>query len=265
MSPPARRRPLGDRQHRVVRRVRVLVRDEELAEPVDVEGHLGDHRTVDPGEVGGDERRLAAVAAEQLDDRDPLVGAGRRAQVVDELDAARDRRRKPDAVVRPVDVVVHRLRDRDHGHALVVHPQRVRQRVVAADRDQHVDPERLDDPERVVGEVERAVAARCERRDAAGTSSARTRLGFVRDVCRNVPPVRSIVRTVAGVSVWNHRAADAGSSRSCCRSPAQPRRRPTTSCPSCATRLTTALMHGLSPGTSPPPVRIPIRMTRSYQ
>ena len=41
------RRALGDRHHRVVRRVRVLVRDQELAELVDVERDLGDHRAVD--------------------------------------------------------------------------------------------------------------------------------------------------------------------------------------------------------------------------
>ena len=72
--------------------------------------------------------------------------------------------------------------------------------------------------------------------------------------------MRSIVRTTDGVSSWNHSDADAGSSGSCWSSAAQPRRSPTTSCPSCATRLTTALMHGLSPGTSPPPVRIPMRI-----
>ena len=111
-----------------------------------------------PGEVGRDQRGLAAVAPEQLDHGDPLVGAGARAEVVDELHAARDRGREADAVIGAVDVVVHRLRDRDHGHALVVHPQPVRERVVAADRDQHVDPDRLDHAQGVVGEVERPFA-----------------------------------------------------------------------------------------------------------
>ena len=81
------------------------------------------------------ERRLAAVAAEQLDHGDALVRAGRGAQGVDELDAPGDRGREPDAVVGAVDVVVHRLRDGDHRDALVVQAQPVRQRVVAADRD----------------------------------------------------------------------------------------------------------------------------------
>ena len=79
---------------------------------------------------------------------------------MDELDAAGDRGREPDAVVGAVDVVVHRLRDGDDRDAFVVQSQPVRQRVVAADRDQRVEAEVLDHPERVGGEVERAVADR---------------------------------------------------------------------------------------------------------
>ena len=59
-----------------------------------------------------------------------------------------------------------------------MHPQRVGERVVAADRDQHVDAERLDDAERVVGEVERAVAVRPRREmrgNLAGPYPARIR------------------------------------------------------------------------------------------
>ena len=153
-------RPFRDRHHRVVRRVAPLVGHQEAGEPFDVEGHLGDHRPIGAREVGGDERRLPAVAAEQLDDRDALVRARRGAQGVDELDAPRDRGREPDAVVRAVDVVVHRLRDGDDRDALVVQSQAVRQRVVTADRDQRVESEVLDHAERVLGEVVRPVAFR---------------------------------------------------------------------------------------------------------
>ena len=59
-----------------------------------------------------------------------------RAEVVDELHAARDGGREADAVVGAVDVVVHRLRDGDDRDALLVHPQGEGQRVVAADRDE---------------------------------------------------------------------------------------------------------------------------------
>ena len=50
-----------------------LVVDEELGEAVQVERYLGDHRPVHPGEVRGDERGLAGVPAEQLDDGEAFV------------------------------------------------------------------------------------------------------------------------------------------------------------------------------------------------
>ena len=139
-----RGRALGDRHHRVARRVRALVGHEELGEPVDVEWDLRDDGPVDAGKVGGDEACLAAVPAEELDDRDALVAPGARAEVVDELDAAGDGRREADAVVGAVDVVVHRLRDRDDRHTLVVEAERVRERVVPADRSNTVVTEPVD-------------------------------------------------------------------------------------------------------------------------
>ena len=59
-----------------------------------------------------------------------------------------------------MDIVVHRLRDGDHRDALVVKSKAVRQGVVAADRDERVEPEPFDHPDRVRGEVERAVPDR---------------------------------------------------------------------------------------------------------
>ena len=44
-----------------------------------------------------------------------------------------------------------------------------------------------------------------------------------------------------------------------CVKPSQPRRMPITSRPISFERYTTLLMTGFSPGTSPPPVKIPIR------
>ena len=153
-----------------------------------------------PGEVRGDQRRLAAVAAEQLDHGDPLVRAGARAQVVDELHAAGDRGREADAVVGAVDVVVHRLRDRDHRDALVVHAERVRERVVAADRDQHVDPERLDHAQGVIGEVERPVAVDPVREVGGDVAAAGRGSGSCATCAGTCRPVRSIVRTTFGSS-----------------------------------------------------------------
>ena len=66
-----------------------------------------------------------------------------RAQAVRELDRARHAGAEADAVVRPVDIVVHRFRYGDDIHAFVVQSLAVAERVVAADGDQHVDPDVL--------------------------------------------------------------------------------------------------------------------------
>jgi hypothetical protein len=68
---------------------------------------------------------------------------------MNEVDRSRDGRREADAVVGAVDVVVHCLGDRDDRIALVVQPQRERQRVVAADRQHRLDSETLEHLHRV--------------------------------------------------------------------------------------------------------------------
>ena len=104
-------------------------------------------------------------------------------------------------------------------------------------------------------------ATRSAARTKAGTSSGLTATGLVRELCSIVPPVRSILRT-ASWSSFTVKAADvAGSSGSMPMTLAQPRRRPTTSMPWSAARLTTALIATFRPGTSPPPVRMPMRAT----
>ena len=118
-------------------------------------GTSADDRPVDPGQVGREQRGLAAVAAEQLDHGDALVRPGRGAQLVDELHAAGDRGREADAVVGAEDVVVHRLGHGQDLHALAGQPLGVRQGVVAADGDQPVQAEPLDHGQAVAGEVER--------------------------------------------------------------------------------------------------------------
>ena len=49
-----------------------------------------------------------------------LVGAGRRAQAVNETDAAGDGSGEANAIVRPIHIIVHRLGDGDDTHALLV-------------------------------------------------------------------------------------------------------------------------------------------------
>ncbi len=95
-------------------------------------------------------------------------------------------------------------------------------------------------------------------RRCSGTRSNLTLLGFVREVCRNVPPVRPARLTISSVNGWKLLLLSASFSRMVSTSPAQPRRMPITLYPSRIARMVTARIAGLSPGTSPPPVRIPI-------
>src|SRR5262245_45745075 len=55
---------LTNHYHRIVAGILALVSDNELGQALDVEGYLTDQGTVDVGEVGGDQRGLATVAAE---------------------------------------------------------------------------------------------------------------------------------------------------------------------------------------------------------
>ena len=117
---------LGHGHHGVATGVGAPVVGDQPGDFLAVERDLRDQHAVGRGQVAGHQRRLAAVPSEQLNDRDALVRSGDGAQAVDEFDAARDRCGESDAVVRPVDVVIHRLRDGDNGHALVVEPKRIR-------------------------------------------------------------------------------------------------------------------------------------------
>ena len=104
---------------------------------------LGDD-AADRGDVRGVERGEAGVAPEDAEDADPLVRADRGALPLDRVDGAGDRGREADAVLGVADVVVHRLRDRDHLRAEVVQPRRVGEGVVAADGEEVVEPRALE-------------------------------------------------------------------------------------------------------------------------
>ena len=189
----------GDEDDRVVARVGEPVLHEELAETLHLERILRDDAAVRGAGHRGQQRGEPGVAAEDLDDEEPLVRAGRGAQAVGHLDRPRHARAEPDAVVGPRHVVVHRLGDRDDLDALLVQADPVAERVVAADRDDVVDAEVLEVLEHLAGQVVDLVAVlvleMCRAR-----SSAETWLGRVRELCRNVPPVRPILLTIVSVS-----------------------------------------------------------------
>src|SRR3982750_1417333 len=75
--------------------------------------------------------------------------------------------------------------------------------------------------------------------------------GLVRELCRYVPPVRSMVLVFSRFRGRMYRERLAGSSRLTCVKPSQPRRIPITSQLISLPRYTTVLITLFNPGTSP--------------
>ena len=155
-------RTLGRDHEGVVARVRGVVGLEQGGQRVEVVGHLRDD-AARRGHVCRVQRREPGVPPEDPEDADPLVAPERGALPVDRLLGARDRGREADAVLGPLHIVVHRLRDGDERHAGVHQHLRIRQRVVAADGHQHVDAEGGDVVEDVRRQVVEIVADRVAR------------------------------------------------------------------------------------------------------
>ena len=187
--------------------------------------------------------------------------ARHRPQVVDEVDRAGDRGREADAVVGAVDVVVHGLRQADDLDPLQVEAAGEGEGAVAADRHQGVEVEVAEHLEGGVGEVEPAVGELLVGAPAQvlGDALRLVSAGLIRELCRIVPPLRSIVRVLARVSGTSQEELSASWYGLTWRRAAQPRRSPSTSYPSSSIRQTNCWMAALSPGTSPPPVRMPTR------
>ena len=133
--------------------VGLLVDHDLFGQTLHIEGNLGDEGAIHTRQVGGDERGLAGVAAEEFDDADPFVGAGAGPEIVDEIDAPGHRRGEADAVVGAVDVVVHCLGNRHHRKPFAVEPFGVAEGVVAADGYEGVDPHVLQVGEDVLSEI----------------------------------------------------------------------------------------------------------------
>ena len=113
-----------------------------VADRLDVEGLLGDE---DLGRAAGDARVQgdpAGVPAHHLDDQDAVVGLGRRVQPVDGLGGDVDGGVEAEREVGAGQVVVDGLRDADDVDAQVGELGRDTERVLAADRDEGVDPGR---------------------------------------------------------------------------------------------------------------------------
>jgi len=109
------------RQHdqRVVARIAALVGHQEIEQLAQIETILGD-AAADRAHIGGVERRVAGVTAENAENADALVRADGGALPLDRVHGAADGGRETDAVFGVAHVVVHRLGDGDHVHAELI-------------------------------------------------------------------------------------------------------------------------------------------------
>ena len=144
-----------------------LVLGQDRGQAIQVEWCLGDEAP-SGGDIGGEQRREAAIAPEDPEDADSLVRAKRRPLPVDHLLGPGHGRRKADAVLGSLDVVVHRLGDRDEGDPVGRQDLGEAQRVVPADCHEVVEPERLDVLQHEGSQVVQIVAGRVAGRLGCG-------------------------------------------------------------------------------------------------
>ena len=144
---------------------------EQRAGGLDGDRLLGDQDHVGAAGDPGVERDPAGVAAHHLDDHDAVVRLRGRVQPVDRLGRDGDGRVEAERVVGAVEVVVDRLRDADHREAVLrVQAGGDAERVLAADRDERVQPFALEVLEHVLDaavDLERVRARGAEDRAAA--------------------------------------------------------------------------------------------------
>ena len=171
-----RQRALGDDDDREEAPARVTAPD-QAADLLDVERPLGDQDHVGAAGEPRVEGDPAGVAAHHLDDHHPVVRLGRRVQAVDRVGGDLHSGVEAERHIGPAEVVVDRLRHTDHRQAvLAVEPRRGAERVLAADRDQAVEVERLHVLAHALGAVvmlERVGSRRAQDRASARQDPAR--------------------------------------------------------------------------------------------
>src|SRR5262249_16646859 len=107
----------------------------------------------DRGGVRRVERRKAGIAAENAENADLLMRGHRGPLALDGVAGAGDRGREADAVLRVVNVVIHRLRDGNDLDAEFVELGRVAERVVTTDGNEVLDAERREVRQHLLGDV----------------------------------------------------------------------------------------------------------------
>src|SRR5712671_1271673 len=130
----------AEHDQRVVARIGALVLEEQADELVEIHCVLG-YDASDRSRICCVERRKSRIAPKDTENADPLMRANGGALTLNGVAGPRNGGREADAVLSIVDVVVHRLRDRNDLDAERVELGRVAQRVVSADGDQMFDTE----------------------------------------------------------------------------------------------------------------------------
>ena len=226
---------LADDDDREVLPARVAL-DELLAGVLHGDRLLGDEDHVRAACDSAHDRDPAGVPAHDLDDHDAVVRLGGRVKPVDRLGGDRRRPCRSRTCSR-----CPRGRCRSSS---------ARRRLGTRARGGGARPRRAC-PRRRSRRARRAARSRSAARTASTPPS--TLYGFVRRRSEDRPASREDPR---------HLAPAEGAKTPSVR-PLQPSRTPTISCPRSVERRTTARITALSPGQSPPPVRIPIRMRSS--
>ena len=245
---------------RVAAGIIFLVFHDQVADAAHVKRIFG-NQAADSGDVSGVERGEARVAAEDAKNSDALVRADGGALARDGVARARDGGGKAEAVFGALNVIVHGLRHGDHGEAGFRESGSEAERVVTANRDQAIDAQALQIADHDGGEVvnfavERKlfqILGRNIFRKLGGGHFARIGARGVQDGAAGaVDGARVFARELANIKIV------VGAIGIEMREPFPSAANAGDGAADLAGAVVTDLMTGFRPGTSPPPVRMPI-------
>src|SRR5262249_42927906 len=95
----------------------------------------------DGSHIGGVQSGIACITAKHAEDTHSLMRSHGGTLAVDRIHGASNRRGKANAVLGVPHVIVHGFWNGNDGHAFLVQPGRVAERVVPTDSDEVVDPQ----------------------------------------------------------------------------------------------------------------------------
>ena len=132
---------LGDQDSGVVAGIFVAVRDEPFSEIVDVEFMFWNHAAMSGSGHSGKHSGEAGVATKNFQHEEALMRAGGSAQIVCQLNGARDAGAEADAIVGAGNVIVHGFGNGHDFETFLMQANAVTERVIAADRHHVIDAE----------------------------------------------------------------------------------------------------------------------------